>query len=223
MIDDVENLSSSERLVLIAINRYYNNEKGYSYPSQSMLRQSTGISNNGTLCKAITGLIEKEYITKDTRKGVGCRYYILKNKPSTELNLVQKCTKCKSELRPSSNVNYDLVQKCTTTITKQINNNTSEIKKRNLDKQFSVDSNEYRLAEYMLKKIKEISPSFKEPNIQRWCSDFDKILRIDKRSPNETVSLITKIYEDDFWQRNILSPAKLRKQYDRLIMQFKIA
>lgn len=104
---------------------------------------------------------------------------------------------------------------------KNINNNTSEIKKRNSDKQFTIDSKEYKLAEYMLKKIKEICPNFKEPNMQRWCSDFDKILRIDKRSPNETVSLITKIYEDDFWKKNILSPDKLRKQYDRLIIQFK--
>jgi hypothetical protein len=46
--------------------------------------------------------------------------------------------------------------------------------------------------------------------------DMDKILRLDKRTPEQLEDVIDWCQQDEFWQDNILSPAKLRKQLDKL-------
>jgi predicted phage replisome organizer len=73
---------------------------------------------------------------------------------------------------------------------------------------------EFTIAVYILNKIREINPGFKKPNIQTWCKDVDAILRIDERDQAELKEVIDWIYDDDFWNDKILSPSKLRKQYD---------
>jgi hypothetical protein len=45
---------------------------------------------------------------------------------------------------------------------------------------------------------------------------MDKILRLDKRTPEHLADVIDWCQHDDFWQDNILSPFKLRKQLDKL-------
>lgn len=96
----------------------------------------------------------------------------------------------------------------------------SEPKKKVSDKHFDEESREMKSVKHMLQRIKEMRPTFKEPNLQSWCKSFDRIYRIDKRDPTETCYLINEIYKDEFWRMNILSPDKLRKQYDRLWFQF---
>jgi hypothetical protein len=83
------------------------------------------------------------------------------------------------------------------------------------------DSDEYRLSEYLFKHMKANNDKAKEPNIQSWCKVFDKILRIDKRELEEVKTVIKWCQHDNFWYKNILSPAKLREQYDKLYLQMK--
>lgn len=49
--------------------------------------------------------------------------------------------------------------------------------------------------------------------------DMDKLLRIDKRDAAEVRAVINWCQENSFWRSNILSAAKLRKQYDTLRLQ----
>ncbi len=85
----------------------------------------------------------------------------------------------------------------------------------------SSESQETILANYLLKRIRENNPSFRQPNIQKWVVAMDKLLRIDNRPPEEVKDIIDFSQEDEFWKTNILSPVNLRKQYDRLIIQRK--
>jgi hypothetical protein len=50
----------------------------------------------------------------------------------------------------------------------------------------------------------------------KWQSDMDKLNRIDERSWDQITRAIEWCQADDFWRGNIMSPAKLRKQYDQL-------
>jgi hypothetical protein len=50
----------------------------------------------------------------------------------------------------------------------------------------------------------------------KWQSDMDKLNRIDERSWEQITKAIEWCQADDFWRGNIMSPAKLRKQYDQL-------
>ena len=45
---------------------------------------------------------------------------------------------------------------------------------------------------------------------------MEKILRLDNRTPEQVADVIDWCQHDEFWQDNILSPAKLRKQLDKL-------
>lgn len=84
---------------------------------------------------------------------------------------------------------------------------------------YSEDSDEYILASYLLKKIRERNPSFKQPNLQVWSKHVDYMLRIDKRDKKEVAKIIHWAQTHSFWQNNILSTAKLRDKYDQLKLQ----
>ncbi len=77
------------------------------------------------------------------------------------------------------------------------------------------------VASFFLEKILEIKPNFRRPTIKKWEEIMDKIIRIDKRSPEQIRSVIEWTMSNDFWRKNILSPEKLRVQLDRLEMQMK--
>jgi hypothetical protein len=84
---------------------------------------------------------------------------------------------------------------------------------------YSEDSKEFRLSLFLLNNIRKRKPDFKIPNLQKWAVQSDYILRIDKRDIEEVKNVIAWIQKDEFWQDNILSTAKLRKQYDKLVLK----
>lgn len=99
------------------------------------------------------------------------------------------------------------------------NKNEKEYK-RNI-KTFLSDSDEIRLANYLLNHIRKNNPESKQPNLQTWAKQFDLMLRIDNRSVDNLKSIIRFCQNDDFWKSNILSPKKLREHYDRLWLKMK--
>lgn len=74
-------------------------------------------------------------------------------------------------------------------------------------------------AKSIFKKIKQLNPSHKEPNFKTWANDIRLMREQDKRTLKEILDLFRFANNDNFWQRNILSPAKLRKQWDTLTIQ----
>ena len=81
---------------------------------------------------------------------------------------------------------------------------------------YSEDTDSYKLASYLFKKILERNPGHKQPNMQQWCKHVDLMLRIDKRDKREVAEVIAWCQQDSFWQNNILSTAKLRQHFDQL-------
>ncbi len=77
------------------------------------------------------------------------------------------------------------------------------------------------IAHYLHQNIIQVNPTFKEPNLDSWAKDIDKAIRIDNRTPQQLKECISWIYssQGEFWQRNILSGNKLRKQFDQMNMQ----
>lgn len=74
-------------------------------------------------------------------------------------------------------------------------------------------------AEWLHSLIKGRKPNFREPNMSSWYKEMSKIMFIDKRTRAQLFELISWCQQDNFWQNNILSPSKLRKQLDRLELQ----
>lgn len=65
------------------------------------------------------------------------------------------------------------------------------------------------------------NPSAKEPNLEKWANDFRLMREKDNRTDEQVKYLINWTQKDDFWSTNILSPAKLRKQFDALVIKIK--
>ncbi len=87
-------------------------------------------------------------------------------------------------------------------------------------KVYPEDSIEYRLAQYLKNWILKNNPKARLPkSLQSWCHDFNKMIRIDKRKPEEIKSIIAWCQKDDFWWTNIRSASKLRIQYDQLYIK----
>lgn len=108
------------------------------------------------------------------------------------------------------------------TVSKQsMDTNKNDKNDKKKTSSYMSDSNEYRLAVYLFKFIKRNNPKAKEADLQKWAKQFDYILRIDKRDLDEVKQVIKFCQDDDFWFKNILSPEKLRKQYDRLLLEMK--
>jgi hypothetical protein len=117
LLDDKE-LTIQEQMLLIVLISYYNEEKGYAFPSYKQIKLRSKLGDNRTLIKAMDSLIKKGYIRKETKKGVGNKYFInSKIRHNGELHLVENYTKCKSTPTPSGELHNNLVENYTTTST----------------------------------------------------------------------------------------------------------
>lgn len=74
-IIDNEILQPKEKLLSLTIFRFYNSEKGYSYPSKETLKKLCGISHDRDYYKYIKNLEDKKILIKETVKGKGCKFY----------------------------------------------------------------------------------------------------------------------------------------------------
>ena len=102
------------------------------------------------------------------------------------------------------------------------NKNERRMKKkgnRRMMKQYSPDSDEFRLASLLLNKLSERNSNFKKPDLNEWAEQIEAMICVDKRTPEEIEQVIEWCQQDDFWQNNILSASKLRIQFDQLWMK----
>lgn len=76
-------------------------------------------------------------------------------------------------------------------------------------------------AKLLFELMLQNNPSAKEPNLEKWANDFRLMRERDNRTDEAIKYLINWTQKDDFWSTNILSPAKLRKQFDALVVKIK--
>ncbi|MHC4747706.1 MAG: hypothetical protein ACYS18_10380 [Planctomycetota bacterium] len=126
--------------------------------------------------------------------------------------LYQKSKKRKSEATsyPSHN------QVITKSQPNHTNNNDKNVNNGN---KYSQNSDEFRLSELLFNEIINRKPDFKGPNLQTWSVHIDRMIRLDNRSAARVEEVIRWCQKDPFWQNNILSTDKLRKQFDRLELE----
>lgn len=86
---------------------------------------------------------------------------------------------------------------------------------------YTEDSQEMFLAKYLFASINLNDPKAKKPDFQKWASDADKILRLDKRTMEEIKQVIDFCQSDSFWKSNILSMSKLREKFQQLYLKMK--
>lgn len=223
-----------EKIILIVLLRYYNEKKGYSYPSYATLTEKCCITKK-TLIKGLNNLEEKRIIKKECVKGKGNKYFILvenlhqcKNYTSVE-NTPHQCknyTTLVENLHPTNtNINTNTITNNNMSDFKKSdappgafksdNKKTTSSKRKKPKKVFEESSIEYQLSEKLYQYVLEEKPKTRKPDFQKWSKDFDLILRKDERSLEDLKNVIDWIFNgnsnnSNFWKRNISSPGALR-------------
>ncbi|VUS25092.1 hypothetical protein SB6417_00084 [Klebsiella pasteurii] len=77
-------------------------------------------------------------------------------------------------------------------------------------------ADDLKAARWIFDKALTVNASLSEPNWVEWANTIRLMRLQDKRTHYEICELFKWANEDDFWQKNILSPSKLRKQWDSL-------
>lgn len=103
------------------------------------------------------------------------------------------------------------------------NKNVKNVNKKDSSQKQVYDNTSiyYNLSNYFLEQIRKNNPDHKEPNLQKWSDDVRKIIELDERTPEQVKHLIKWVQHDDFEYVNVLSPNKLRKRFDHLVMKVK--
>jgi hypothetical protein len=76
-------------------------------------------------------------------------------------------------------------------------------------------------AEWMFGLVLALDPKAHKPNLDAWANEIRLTREIDGRTDDEIRGVFGWANADSFWRSNILSPAKLRKQFTTLYTKMK--
>ena len=92
-----------------------------------------------------------------------------------------------------------------------------------LNKEYSPNSDEFRLSKLLLDLILSRKPDFKKPNLQTWAKHIDRMIHSHKRKPERIEAAIRWCQNDTGngkgwpgWQNNILCTETLSAKFDKL-------
>jgi hypothetical protein len=94
--------------------------------------------------------------------------------------------------------------------------NTNKTKRTKPIKKYIYSPVHMELAQFLLEKIRENKPDYKDPNLESWADTFRLMMEADNRSTDIIRQVIVWCQKDDFWRCNILSAGKLREKFDAL-------
>lgn len=80
-------------------------------------------------------------------------------------------------------------------------------------------ADDLKTAKWIAARVRAINPACKKPDITAWSNTVRLIRQLDGRTHQEICALYDWASKDSFWHKNILCPATLRKQWDRLILE----
>lgn len=169
----------------------------------------SGINKNRNVLKQL-GLVDFE--SNGNRKATSYKICVLYNEDSTH----------NSEHRSTHNSEHKGTHNSSTLIKQDRNINKTNKDSHNSkhDKRvYESDDINFKLAQLLLSKIEEQNPDHKKPDLQKWANDIRLMHEQDKRSYDKIQKMIDWSQNNDFWSGNVLSAAKLRKQYDTMAAQ----
>ena len=83
---------------------------------------------------------------------------------------------------------------------------------------YDESSDEYKLADLLLRLIIKDQSDFTKPDIQKWASTFNAML-VEGKEAIHIQEVIVFARKSSFWKSKVLSPAELKRFYDRLRAQ----
>ena len=93
------------------------------------------------------------------------------------------------------------------------------VEKEQKETKAKYSDDDYKLAEWMDARVKKITKSDKVTNLKAWANTIRIMTEVDGRTHKEITDMFDWCNRDQFWFRNIMSPDKLRAQWDKLTLQ----
>lgn len=206
---------------LLDINNQVQWQEWFSVPN-IVLQLHTGLSVQG-INKSRNVLKQLGYIdfkTSGNRKAT--KYHLLtllSTNSSSNSSNNSSSNSSKNGSNNSSSNSSTLNKQNKTKQNKTNNSDKSPATSHNTQPKFADDSVEMQLAMHLFAKIKENNPDHKkltDSQKQKWADSIRLMIERDNRSPKQIKNMVDWCQADSFWRNNILSTAKLRKQYDTM-------
>lgn len=78
------------------------------------------------------------------------------------------------------------------------------------------------LTRLLVELVLKNNPTARVPqNLKAWWGEEERLLRLDRRGPEEAEKVLRFSQEDSFWRANILSMGKFREKYDQLKLKME--
>lgn len=217
-----KNLTTTEKFILAEIQQLEQLDKG-CIASNQHFADLIGIERPNA-SRVITSLKNKGYITAEVVKGSRNMERIIRS-----IKMITPSIKTSSGCYQNDNEVVSKRQE--TKENKQLINNKESVEDTSAPSSDSKKSKvmftdvDMALALTMYNNLKAMHDGFKKPNLDKWANEFRLMRTIDKRKPegmdNFLHSLATENGMWEFWRGNILSPASMRKNYDKVISQYR--
>ncbi len=213
VVERIPELGKAAVLVYLIL-AYHADEVGYCFPSLSLISRKTGFKRN-TVCKALgvlkrNGLIEVEH----GKGGKGNEYKLTTLCGSTKRDTTLQPDSTKRDTQTRAQRDTQVGPKGI----QELEPLTKPIKQESSCRTFRFDEGDREIAEWMFSLIRKLNPKHKEPNLEHWANDIRLMREQDKRTPEDIRAVFAWANSDSFWHKNILSPEKLRKQFDQLTL-----
>ena len=200
-------VSATAIKLYLVLRKNGDNKRGTSFWSRRKLAEQLGTSTN-TMDRAKKELIEMGALCQINRKNKDGDW------TSNLYHLhTSSITNCKYLFSP---VGRPIPTSGDTPIptSGELTNNHIELRTKELNTRTYGDENHQ--ACNLLADLIADNGSRRPQVTDKWLSDMERIHRIDERTWEQITRAIEWCQADDFWRANIMSPAKLRKQYDQL-------
>lgn len=201
------NLPGGSQLMYFKLLNVFNRAGWPEYVQVDNLRMMLmiGVESKQAVVRARDKLVETGFIEfQKGKKGSPNRYYLVKRSHFVTENVT---------VSVPENVPHNKNETKTTSLVSP--NGSTKTKPT-----FEHGSLPYRAARWLADQIEERLPSctpHSEATLQSWAADFDKCNRLDKHDWESINEVLQFSQSDSFWQRNILSGGKFRKQFTQLL------
>ncbi len=99
------------------------------------------------------------------------------------------------------------------------NTQSSIVPSKTKPSKLKFNDEDLRFSSEMFNRVLVTIPSAKKPNFDNWANTIRLMREVDNRTHNEMWNAFDWASKDSFWCSNILSPDKLRKQFDKLTVK----
>ncbi|MCT3214672.1 hypothetical protein EFO90_09930 [Lactiplantibacillus plantarum] len=209
---EISPLNSSEIALWHAL-MSINNKSAWSDTftvASSVLCQKAGLKSRNFF-KTRNALQQAGYIEWSQRKGNQAAEY--------HLNVLYEplhANSARSSSHNSADSSSYSSARSSSPLNKHKQNKTNDKKTK---RTYAENSDEYKLASYLVARIRTNNAEFKTPNLQNWSNDIRLMIERDGHTAKQIRNMIDWCQADDFWFANILSAKKLRSKYETMRAQ----